>query len=218
MAEFRWFGHNCIRFKAREATVLCDPVERSTGYVMPKQTADIITLSHTRRDEADLRGVKPPYQVLDGPGEYELHEVFISGLRTYRDPQKRKEAGHNTVYTILAEGLTVVHLGSLGHKLNEENTELLSTVDVLFVPAGGGDALTPEQAAEITTELEPKVVVPIRYQTPHGDKNLAPVDEFCKHLGIDIPEAQEKLTLKPSDFSETTQLVLLTPETAGSKR
>lgn len=213
MAEFRWFGHNCIRFKAREATILFDPVDRATGYAMPKQTADIVTLSTGRRDDVDLRAVKPPYQVLDGPGEYELHEVFISGLRTYRDAEKRKEHGHNTVYTILAEGLTVVHLGSLGHTLNEENTDLLSTVDILFVPAGGGDAITPEQAAEITTELEPKVVVPIRYQTPWGDKDLAPVDEFCKHLGIDVPEAQEKLILKPSDFGETTQLFLLTPNT-----
>lgn len=213
MAEFRWFGHNCIRFKAREATILTDPVERATGYAMPKQTADIITLSTAQRDDADLRAVKPPFQVLDGPGEYELHEVFIHGLRTYRDPEKRKEKGHNTIYTIVAEGLNVVHLGSLGHKLNEENTDLLSAVDVLFVPAGGGDAITPEQAAEITTELEPKVVIPIRYQTADGDKNLAPVDEFCKHLGIDVPEAQEKLVLKPSDFGDTTQLFLLTPTT-----
>jgi L-ascorbate metabolism protein UlaG (beta-lactamase superfamily) len=97
--------------------------------------------------------------------------------------------------------------------LNEENTDLLSAVDVLFVPAGGGDAITPEQAAEITTELEPKVVVPIRYRTSSGDKDLAPVDEFCKHLGIDVPEAQEKLILKPSDLGETTQLFLLTPNT-----
>lgn len=27
MAEFRWLGHNCFRIRAKEATVLTDPVD-----------------------------------------------------------------------------------------------------------------------------------------------------------------------------------------------
>ncbi len=57
MAEFRWLGHGCFRIKAREATILTDPVDRITGYAMPKQTADIVTISHEHPGHINLNGV-----------------------------------------------------------------------------------------------------------------------------------------------------------------
>ena len=46
MAEIKWFGHGCFRVRGREATIVMDPVGRSTGYALPKQKADIVTISH----------------------------------------------------------------------------------------------------------------------------------------------------------------------------
>ncbi|CAA9580086.1 MAG: hypothetical protein AVDCRST_MAG88-3222, partial [uncultured Thermomicrobiales bacterium] len=37
MAEIKWFGHGCFRLRGREATILMDPVGRSTGYTLPRQ-------------------------------------------------------------------------------------------------------------------------------------------------------------------------------------
>ena len=34
MAEIKWFGHNCFRIRAKEATVIIDPVDRVTGIRM----------------------------------------------------------------------------------------------------------------------------------------------------------------------------------------
>ena len=82
MAEIRWFGHNCFRIRAKEATVLTDPVGKKTGYSLAKQTADIVTVSHDHPGHNNIAAIKPDFQMIDGPGEYEIHDVFISGLRT----------------------------------------------------------------------------------------------------------------------------------------
>lgn len=213
MAEFKWFGHNCVRIRAREATILTDPVDRITGYALPKQTADIVTISHEHPGHANLAAVKPEYQVVRGPGEYEIHEVFINGIRTYHDEVHGKDRGHNTVYLIEVEGMVVCHLGDLGHALSEEQAEQMSNADVLLVPAGGGSVLGPAKAAELVGQLEPKVVIPIQYATPLGDKDLAALDAFCKELGVAVPIPDDKLVLRQSDLGDTLRVVALKPDT-----
>jgi L-ascorbate metabolism protein UlaG (beta-lactamase superfamily) len=212
MAEFRWFGHNCFRIRAREATVLTDPVGRVTGYPLPRQTADVVTLSHDHPGHANLDAVKQPYALLRGPGEYEIHDVFVTGIRTYHDAAKGAERGHNTVYLLELEGMVVCHLGDLGHPLTEDQAEAMANVDVLLVPAGGGDVLEPAQAAELVAQLAPKLVIPMRYATPQGDTALGGLEPFSKELGLELPPAEEKLTLRQSDLGETMRLVVLTPE------
>jgi len=218
MAEIRFFGHNCFRIKAREATILTDPVDRVTGYGMPKQTADIVTISHQHQGHANLNAVKPDYQIVKGPGEYEMHEVFVTGIRTYHDANKGQDRGYNTVYVFEVEGLKICHLGDLGHALNTEQAELLEDCDILMVPAGGGELITPEQAAEITGQIGPKLVIPMQYATAVGDTQLAGLDRFCKSLGVPVPEPEEKLVVKSSDLTDTLRLVALLPESEPARR
>lgn len=218
MAEFRWLGHNCFRIKAREATILTDPVDRVTGYAMPKQTADIVTISHEHQGHVNLNGVKPEYQVVRGPGEYELHDVFITGIRTYHDAEKGAKHGYNTIYLVEMEGIVICHLGDLGHPLSEEQTEAISDCDVLLVPAGGGDVIAPEQAAELIAQVEPKIVIPMRYATANGDKDLGQLEPFAKRLGVEVSETLGKLTIRHSDLPETMRLIALTPESDAVKR
>jgi L-ascorbate metabolism protein UlaG (beta-lactamase superfamily) len=218
MAEFRWLGHNCFRIRAREATVLTDPVDRSTGYAAAKQSVDVVILSHEHKGHVNLGLVKPGYQIVRGPGEYEMHDIFITGIRTYHDEEKGKLRGYNTIYIIDVEGMRICHLGDLGHPLTEEHTEALSNVDVLLVPAGGGEVISPAIAAEVVTALEPKLVIPMQYKTEIGDKELGSVEDFCKHLGVPVPEPEDKLSLRASELTEVMRLVVLKPESEPARR
>ena len=213
MAEFRWFGHNCFRIRAREATILTDPVGRKTGYVMSRQTADLVTISHDHPGHANLAAVKPEYQTITGPGEYEMHDVFVTGIRTYHDGAKGVERGYNTIYLIEVEGLVICHLGDLGHTLTEEQAEAMAKVDVLLIPAGGGPVLSSTQAAELVAQIEPRLVIPMQFATATGDKDREDVSGFCRHLGLAVPEAEEKVTLRHSDLTDTLRLVHLAPNT-----
>jgi len=218
MAEFKWFGHNCFRIRAREATIITDPVARSTGYAMAKQTADVVTISHDHDGHSNLNAIKPEYKVINEPGEYEMHDVFVTGIRTFHDDNKGKERGYNTVYLIEVEGIVICHLGDLGHALTEEQAEAMSNVDVLLVPAGGGDVINVSQAADVVGQLEPKVVIPMQFATAQGDKVLGSLDAFGKALGIEIPAAEEKFVLRQSDLSETMKVVVLSPDAEEAKR
>lgn len=218
MADFKWFGHNCFRIRAREATVITDPLHRVTGYAMPKQTADIVTISHEHPGHANLGAIKPEYQVVRGPGEYEMHDIFITGIRTFHDQAQGKERGFNTIYLIELEGMIICHLGDLGHPLSEEQAQAMSHVDVLLTPVGGGDVIDATQAAEVVGQLEPKLVIPMQYATPIGDKKLGGLEPFCKALALDAPEPVDKLTLRHSDLGDPMRFVVLSPDGEGAKR
>ncbi len=217
MAEIRWYGHTAVRIKAKEATIIADPVDRSTGYGMGKQNADIVTLSGDPQGR-NLDAIRPDYQVIEGPGEYEMHDVFVSGARTYQDDAKGASQGYNTTYVFDVEGMKIGHLGNLGHTLSESQAESLEDIDILLVPVGGGTGLTYEKAAQIATDLSPKIVIPIRYATSIGDAQLGDLGEFCRKLGVEVPEAEDKLVVKPSDLGETMVLKVLAPDSDPVRR
>lgn len=216
MAEIRWYGHNCFRIRAREGAIVTDPIDRSSGFAMPKVTADVVTISHPHDNHNSLRQIReePSYQVVEGPGEYEIHDVLITGIRTYHDTQRGSERGYNTVYLIEVEGMTICHLGDLGHSLNQEQSEALGNADIVLIPAGGDNTnvIDPTVAAEIIGQIEPKVVIPMQYAAGGGDQNLGTLEAFCKALGVETPEPEDKLTIRASDLLETMRVVALAPE------
>lgn len=208
MAEIRWYGHNCFRIRGKDAVVVTDPVGKSTGFSLARTTADLVTVSSPRPEHANLSAIKPEFDTIDGPGEYEIHEVFVTGIRTFQDDAKGKELGFNTAFLIVIDGMTICHLGDLGHALSAEDAEAMTDVDILLVPAGS-KGLDPARAAEITSQLAPKVVIPMQYATPAGDRDLNGLDLFCRNLGVSLPEPEEKLTVKPSELGDTMRLVVL---------
>jgi len=218
MAEFRWYGHNCFRIKTREATLITDPVGRNTGYAMSKQTADIVTISHDHPGHANLAAVKPEYSVISGPGEYEMHDVFVTGIRTYHDAASGRELGYNTVYLIEAEGMNICHLGDLGHIPTSEQVEQMAQCDILLAPVGGGPLISASQAAEVVTQLEPKLVIPMQFSTPIGDSGRGALEPFVSALGMPAPEPVDKLTIRLSELSDVMQLVVLLPDSEAAKR
>ncbi|HVX30507.1 MAG TPA: MBL fold metallo-hydrolase, partial [Nitrolancea sp.] len=169
MAEITWLGHACFRIKGREAVVLTDPLSPASGYDMREPQVDIVTVSHDHTNHAALEYVKPGFRAITGPGEYEIREVFITGIQTYHDDHHGKDLGKNTIYVIEFEDLVICHVGDLGHTLTDEQSESLSSVDVLIVPVGGGPTLDAAAAAELIGQIEPSVVIPMQFRTERGD-------------------------------------------------
>src|SRR3954453_13331466 len=100
--EITWLGETCVRLRGREGVVAADAYRSVVGPTGRGLTADIATFSHPDSDASRITGrgskavhvegdgiVLPssldPAFVLDAPGEYEVHEVLITGVRTFRD-------------------------------------------------------------------------------------------------------------------------------------
>lgn len=211
MAEIKWLGHACFRLRSRDATILTDPVPRSSGYKVDKQKVDIVTVSHDHPGHSYLDLASGTPKLVNGPGEYEMNDVFITGIRTYHDDKKGAEHGRNTAYLFDLEDIVVCHLGDLGHSLSEAQVESMSSADVIIIPVGGGTTLDAARAVEVIGQLEPKIIIPMQYQTPAGDTQRDTLAQFLKEMGVSEVTPRDKLTIRASDLGETPEVVVLEP-------
>lgn len=220
--DITWHGQACFSFKGKSTTVAIDPFA-DIGLKEPKLEANILLISHSHFDHSNVKAVSgPPGQgggkdvpyVVDTPGEYESQGVMIEGIPTYHDDQEGAERGPNTVYSFRLDGIHLVHLGDLGHKLSEEVVERIGDVDVLFVPVGGHFTIDAKTAAEVVKQLQPRETVPMHYQVPGLNvKELAPVDKFLKEVGAKVKKLDKKTwKLKPADLPEEDSEVVVFPD------
>ncbi len=211
--ELTWLGHSCFRLKGKEATLITDPPSPATGYSLGRVTADIVTISHDHVGHNYVKGVGGEPHVVRGPGEYEIEQVLIAGVKTYHDREQGKLLGRNTAYLITMDDIHVCHLGDLADRLDEKALEELSNADVLLVPVGGRHTLDAERAAEVIAQLEPRLIVPMHYQTPSYKavgEPLDPVEKFLHEMGVEAAEPVAKLVITPSSLPSEPQVVLLT--------
>jgi L-ascorbate metabolism protein UlaG (beta-lactamase superfamily) len=213
--EITWLGHSCFRLRDRAVAVVTDPYGKDIGLVLPRVRADLVTVSHDADDHNYTRGVKSGFKTLEGPGEYEISGVFVTGLELRGERKKSKEPVNrprNTVFLFEFEDLTICHLGDLDHVPTQAQVEeSLGEVDVLLVPVGGGESLNAAQASEVISLLEPHIVIPMHYRVKGLDPNvkLDPVSKFLKEMGLDNVPTQETLKVTHSGLPEETQVVLL---------
>ncbi len=207
--DISWLGHSCFRIKGRQAVIITDPYPPDLGYSLDKQTANIVTVSHQHPSHSYVQGVGDEPKLVTGPGEYEISGVLIIGIATFHDAEGGRKRGKNTVYLMEVDGVSVCHLGDLGHVLTAEQVEEIDNVDVLLLSVGGVSTINAPMAAEVVRQLEPKVVVPMHYKTPVLSRELAPVEEFLKEMGIEQVNSQPKLSLTRSSLPTGTQVFLL---------
>ncbi|MFH1646831.1 MAG: MBL fold metallo-hydrolase [Chloroflexota bacterium] len=207
--DITWLGHSCFRIKGNQATVITDPFSPDLGYALGKPTADIVTVSHQHPSHSYIQGIGGEPKVVRGPGEYEISNVLIIGVATYHDAVKGQTRGKNTVYLMGLDGVAMCHLGDLGHVLNDEQVEEIGNVDVLLLPVGGVSTINATMAAEVIRKLEPKAVIPMHYKTDSVSRELDPVGDFLKEMGMENIESRPKLTISKSNLPLSTQVFLL---------
>ncbi|TAK32818.1 MAG: lactamase [Chloroflexota bacterium] len=209
--EITWLGHASFRLKGREATVITDPYSPTLGYAIGKPAATIVTVSHQHPGHSYTAAVGGEPHIVDGPGEYEIAGVFITGIATYHDTERGQLRGRNTVFLIELDEVTVCHLGDLGHVPSAEQTETMNNVDVLLIPVGGKNSLNATGACETISLLEPKIVIPMHYKTEAVKAELDPLDKFLKEMGVKEAAPQPKLSVSKSSLPAQTTVVLLEP-------
>jgi L-ascorbate metabolism protein UlaG (beta-lactamase superfamily) len=209
--DVTWLGHGCFRLRGKNAAVITDPYPPAIGLKLPRQEADLVTVSHDHENHSYLQAVREAYEIR-GPGEYEVAGVSVVGFRTYHDAEKGAKRGKNTVYLIEIDDVRVCHLGDLGHALEDSDAEIVSSVDVLLVPVGGRTAINAVGAAEVVRQLEPRFVIPMHYAIPGLKVELDGVDRFLKEMAVTVTEPQPKLSLQASSAGEwETKVVVLEP-------
>jgi L-ascorbate metabolism protein UlaG (beta-lactamase superfamily) len=208
--EITWYGRACFRLKGREATVITDPCPPSTGFVAGKHDVDLLTLSHEHADHAYTRSITAGL-TLKRPGEYEFHDLLVTGIGSFHDAVGGQERGRNVIFSFEVDGVHIAHLGDLGHLLSEEQLTELGPIDVLLVPAGGVFTVTPAEAAEVVSQISPKIVIPMHFRVDDASSDLLPADKFLQEMAVAEPIRQPKAVVTPSSLPDETQVILLDP-------
>jgi L-ascorbate metabolism protein UlaG (beta-lactamase superfamily) len=207
--EITWLGHACFRVRGREATILIDPYGKEHGN-LGRPSADIVLVSHAHPGHSHVDAVAGAPRTLSEPGEYEIKSIPIVGVQTAHDGEGGRRRGRNVAWVFQLEEISVCHLGDIGATLTSGQAEELGSVDVLLVPVGGHNTVNAAQAAEIVTQLEPKIVIPMHYAVAgRSETPLEPVDAFLRQQGAAGAEPQARLTVTRPSLPDETQVILL---------
>ena len=103
-------------------------------------------------------------RVISRPGEYEVSGILIRAIRTSRASAEDASHQGGMAYTISIDGVDICHLGHLSRALTTAEVSELGEVDVLLLPVGGEETLAPNLAAQVATQLGPKIIIPMLWQ------------------------------------------------------
>jgi len=124
-----------------------------------KTSADV-TLFSSPRNEAAV-SEKSGF-VIDGPGEYEIKDIFIKGFP-------------GNIFLITFEGIKLCFLSSTDNQ--QQTTNNLEDVDILFVPVN---------AYKTAVAIEPALMIPMNYDKNSlaqflkeaGETKVEPIDKL----------------------------------------
>lgn len=221
--EITWYGGSCVRLRGREGVVAADAYRSIVGPTGRGLTADIITYSHVEDPAAGGRspretgmtsrrlGVPVPSSLetafsLDSPGEYEVHGIMITGVRTYRDAERGAQRGLSTAFVYELDGLHAAHLGDVGHVLSQETLGELGQMDIACLAIG--PSLGASQAAELVAQLDASIVVPLPASADPAASE-ADLERFLKEMSVTSPVPVPRLSVTISTLPSETTVVLL---------
>ena len=188
----RWFGQSFFQLEtARGRKIVFDP-HAIEAFGRPEVAADYVLITHPHNDHNQPEVLSNKgYKVYQG-----VKSIGTSGTRTewvqvnekidddrihirtiglYHDAVGGMQRGKNSAWIVEVDGLTIAHLGDLGHSLNAEQVKAFGKIDVLILPVGGIYTINGEQARTVVEQLKPRLyVVPMHYGVPNFDDLLGP--------------------------------------------
>ncbi len=218
--EITYLGHSCFKLKNKSGLqIYIDPYKSEmVGQVLPKDVADVLLISHNH-DDHNAREIitgaltRTETFVIDKEGEYEIAGVLIAAQKTYHDKVNGEERGKNLIFSIIMDGINLVHLGDLGHKLSTSQIERLGSVDVLMTPVGGVFSLDAEGAMEAIKEISPSYVIPMHFKMATSKEPLtqmAGMEKFLEKNKYPVTsESVHKIKLDLGSLPDDTQILLM---------
>jgi L-ascorbate metabolism protein UlaG (beta-lactamase superfamily) len=192
--QVEWYGQSAFRLRGDDATVFIDPFGDMSGLAsrgitfdypaISDVSADLLLVTHEHRDHNNVDAIGGSPAVLRSTaGTLDSPLGSVVAVASEHDPAAGTQRGPNTIFRFELDGVSVCHFGDFGQSaLRDEQAEAIGSVDLLFLPVGGGVTIGASAAAEIARRLSARWVVPMHYRTPRVGF-LEPADEFLSLMG-----------------------------------
>ncbi len=196
-----WLGNTTIKIQTNPAdvdlTVVIDPYKQEQGEFPRSLTPNIAIFTRGEKNSITLSG--NPY-ILSTAGEVDIKDVMVSAVEGHSEEE--------TMIRIDVEKLSLGHLGLTNKTLTEKQIDLLSGVDILFIPVGNEKSFDTEQAIKTINSLEPRIVIPMAYKSDN-DPKAKDIDNFLKELGLKDINPEKKIIIKKKDLPEEEMKIML---------
>jgi len=204
-----WLGNYSIRIQTEDKVIIIDPHPADGKLSAFRGKADIVALSHPSQPEmSHVSGAQGAPLVFGSPGEYSADSLSMTALGWHAEDNSERNIQRWEI-----ERLTMLHIGALENRdLTTEELQHIetTTIDVLFLPIGGGSGLSTKTALKLLGTIQPRIVIPINYDTGNTTEKLESVETFANEMGISATEKEKKLIVKanklPEDELETVIL------------
>ncbi len=178
--QLTWYGHSCFCAETEEGSLVFDPYAPGSvpGWTLPELSADAVVCSHEHRDHNYRAGVK-----LTGRAP----RFALRQIPSWHDDCGGALRGENSIAVLEAEGLRLVHLGDLGHALNEEQLAAIGRPDVLLIPVGGHYTIDGSLAARTAKAVGARLTIPMHYRgRGFGYAVISTNEPFLSGMGGEI--------------------------------
>jgi L-ascorbate metabolism protein UlaG (beta-lactamase superfamily) len=212
--KIKYLGHSAfVTTSNKGVKIVTDPYTPSHDltYGEITESADIVTVSHGHRDHNNVAAVKGSPEVISRAGRSVVKGIEFKGVASYHDDAGGSLRGDNIIFCFGVDGVTVCHLGDLGHRLDDKQLKEIGRVDVLLIPVGGVYTIDAKVATGVCDQLKPRVVMPMHYKTEKGLPGIFGVDEFLRGKANVSRLDSSQAEFKPGELPATVQIIVLRP-------
>lgn len=200
-----WLGHACFLVEEGGYRLVLDPYSGVEGLKDISVQAHAVLMSHQHYDHNYTDGVT----LLPWEGETPF---AVTCLDVFHDDAGGALRGPNRIHILTAGGVSLAHLGDLGHPLSPEQRAQLGKCQAICIPIGGTYTLDAAAAAREAEAIGAPVVIPMHYRTgAKGFAVLQTVEDFLAHRDQDAIRRYEGSSLVLTRDTPAQTAVLACP-------
>ena len=197
MFDIEYKGGNGVVIATKKTQLIIDPNLSVVGLknLGAKDAIEIATEARFAINDPDAK------LRIEGPGEYEVGDASIRGIRATRHLDTSADEPISTIYRINIGELRIAVVGNIAPKLSEDQLEDIGIVDILLIPVGGnGYTLDATSATTIVRSIDPRIVIPVHYADSALKYEVSQdvLDTFTKELAAPVEEVGSKYKVKSS--------------------
>lgn len=214
--KIKFLGHAAFKVTTDQGTrIIFDPYESGAfggaiSYGKITEGADIVITSHDHNDHNYTQDIQGEFIHIQKEGSFEIKDVKGVEIPTFHDPSGGQDRGKNLISVVSADGMKLVHMGDIGHELDEATVKKIGKVDVMLIPVGGFFTVDADAASKIMDAVSPKVTIPMHYKTAKCDFPIGAVETFIKgKTNVKIRDKESEIEIKKDALPATPEIVVL---------
>jgi L-ascorbate metabolism protein UlaG (beta-lactamase superfamily) len=214
--KIKYLGHAAFKVTTDKGTkIIFDPYESGSfggaiGYGKITEEADVVVTSHDHGDHNYTKDIKGPFTHIHKEGSFEAKDVKLTEIPSFHDTSSGKERGSNLITVVSADGMTLVHMGDIGHDLDAAMLNKIGKVDVMLIPVGGFFTVDADAATKLMDAVAPKITIPMHYKTDKCSFPIGTVETFTKgKKNVKMRDTESEIEVKKDTLPVTPEIVVL---------